>query len=275
MQENKIRLALVDMYDGEENLGIPSLKKMISAFDILEYEVFEVRNKLEIPGLDFDIYIFSGGPGSPLEGDGVWDRGFGFLLDKLWLHNQRNEDKKYALFICHSFQMVCHHLGIGTLTQRNRMSLGILPIHPTAAGKKDPIFSPLDDPFYVGDFRKWQVINPNEKQIEHLGCKILALEKVRPHVPYERALMAVRFSPEWVGTQFHPEADPDGMVVHFNKPEKREEIIAKKGEAKYHEMLGLAVDDTKLKPTFDHVIPSFLSDAIDKVVAYQNEIALV
>jgi imidazoleglycerol phosphate synthase glutamine amidotransferase subunit HisH len=34
----------------------------------------------------------------------------------------------------------------------------------------------------------------------------------RDHVQYERAIMAVRFTDYFVGTQFHPEADPVSFV---------------------------------------------------------------
>ena len=31
----------------------------------LTYQVFDVRRKVEVPDMDFDIYISSGGPGEP------------------------------------------------------------------------------------------------------------------------------------------------------------------------------------------------------------------
>jgi CTP synthase (UTP-ammonia lyase) len=42
-------------------------------------------------------------------------------------------------------------------------------------------------------------------------------------VQYERAIMAVRFTPYFVGTQFHPEADPISFISHLRK-EARDKI---------------------------------------------------
>ena len=85
------------------------------------------------------------------------------------------------------------------------MSFGTFPVHKTDAGYRESLFENLPNPFFVADFRRFQVIKPNEKQIDALGAEILALEKIRPYVPFERAIMGVRFSPEIIGVQFHPE----------------------------------------------------------------------
>ena len=78
-------------------------------------------------------------------------------------------------------------------------------------------------------FATGRVIAPDEHEIERLGADIIAREKIRNHVKLERAIMGIRLSPEIVGVQFHPEADPAGMLVHFQKRERREAIIAKHG----------------------------------------------
>ena len=54
-----------------------------------------------------------------------------------------------------------------------------------------------------------------------MGASILCIEKSRPHVPYERAIMAMRFNEYMIGTQFHPEADAAGMSIHLQTEEKR------------------------------------------------------
>jgi imidazoleglycerol phosphate synthase glutamine amidotransferase subunit HisH len=55
------------------------------------------------------------------------------------------------------------------------------------------------------------------------GAKIISLEKIRDHVQYERAIMAVRFTDYFVGTQFHPEADPVSFVsiLEIRRPKKK------------------------------------------------------
>lgn len=261
----QIKLALLDMYDGVPNLGIDNIREIIQIFKGVDCTIFDVRGKCELPGMDYDIYISSGGPGSPLEGDGVWDRAYFSLMDRLWIHNQRTKQKKFSFFICHSFQMICHQLSLGSVIKRKSESFGVFPIHMTEAGKKEKIFRGLTDPFYAADFRHWQFIQPFTDRIERMGCEILALEKIRPHVPLERAIMAMRFSPEWIGVQFHTEADPEGMLEHFTLPEKKEMMVGKKGRDKYEDMLEHLFDREKLSLTYSTILPSFLSDAIQKI----------
>ena len=256
-----MRVAILDMYDGTENLGIQSIQNIVGSYE-LEYNVYDVRGKCQIPSLDYDIYISSGGPGSPLEGDGVWDTAYYFFLDKLWNHNQRSEEKKYAFFICHSFQMICHFLSIGDVVVRHRPSTGILPVHKTQAGHLDPVFANVPEPFYAGDFRQWQVIQPNVERLQNLGCEILAIEQEQPTDEYERALMAIRFSKEWIGTQFHPEADPVGMLKHLSVASRRKEIEDQEGASHFMDMVEYAKDPGKLKVTFEAIIPSFLDQCI-------------
>ncbi len=79
----------------------------------------------------------------------------------------------------------------------------------------------LPDPFYAVDSRDYQVVQPNLSLMEEQGFRLVALEKSRPQIELERAVMAVRFSEEFIGTQFHPEADPEGMLRYFSRPDKK------------------------------------------------------
>ena len=93
-----VRLAILDMNNNVENMGIASIKRIADRFAIIDYDVFDVRYKGEVPGMDYDLYISSGGPGDPLEGDGIWDTAYFDLMDSLWQHNQVEADKKYVFF---------------------------------------------------------------------------------------------------------------------------------------------------------------------------------
>jgi homoserine O-succinyltransferase len=137
--------------------------------------------------------------------------------------------KNIVFFICHSFQMMVRFFGLAEVVERHSESFGIFPVHKTEAGKADPLLQGLADPFYGSDFRNWQVIQPNRPQMKSLGARILCIEKIRPHVPYERAIMAVRVSPEMVGTQFHPESDPASIRWHLHHPAKKDRIIEQLG----------------------------------------------
>src|SRR5437868_12996470 len=96
-----------------------------------------------------------------------------------------------------------------------------------------------------------------------MGAKILAIEKERPHVNYERAVMAIRFTDEIFGTQFHPEADPLGMTHYLLRADKQEHIVRHHGIEKYDEMLLHLNDNDKLKRTQQTILPGFLRQAIN------------
>ena len=185
-------------------------------------------------------------------------------------HNQQTEEpeaKKHCFFICHSFQMACHHFDLGTVTERYKMSFGTYPVHKTHFGKDEPFFEGLADPFYIADFRRYQVVNPNMERFHQMGAHILCLEKLRPHIHYERALMAVRFSPEMIGTQFHPEADPNGLLSYFFEPERKKSIVDEHGEARYDRMIRDLANPQKIQRTFDTVIPNFIEYAVEEMTA--------
>ena len=272
MRDTKIKATIIDLYNNEENLGIGAIEELLTDFDSkingqsLSYQTFETRYKAEIPDLSFDIFISSGGPGSPFEGEGtVWEKKYFSLLEKLWNHNQSSDRKKYLFFICHSFQMMTRFFNLGEVTKRNSRSFGIFPVHKTEEGMNDPILKDLPEPFFAADFRWWQVTQPNKKVLGELGAEILALEKDRPHKNYERALMAVRISPEIFGVQFHPEAHPEGMRYHYRQEKIKRKVIEDHGEKKYEDIIEKLEDPEKVVLTQKTVLPEFLSNAIKKL----------
>jgi len=227
---------------------------------------FDVRLKKELPDLTFDMYISSGGPGSPLENEeNGWEPLYFEWLGSVEKHNTNNATapKKHVLFICHSFQLACRYFKVGNVAKRKSTSFGVFPVHKVETAADEPVFSDLPDPFYAVDSRDYQVIEPDHDAIEQLGAKILAIEKERPHVPLERAVMALRFNDYMLGTQFHPEADADGMAMHLMQQEKMQEVIRDHGFDKWKSMLSNLGDPEKIKSTYSQVIPNFLKYAID------------
>lgn len=266
MGKKKVNLAILDMYDGEPNQGMRCIHDILSRFsDVISYREFDVRGKAQLPDVrNFDIFISTGGPGNPLEGDGNWDLRYNDFLDEIWIWNQNHSQKKQLLLICHSFQMACKHFGLGQITKRKSTSFGVTPIHKTADGMNDPLFAGLGNPFWAVDSRDFQVVQPSSRKFKALGAKIIALEKIRNHVEYERAIMAIRFSEEIVGTQFHPEADPVSFLEHLKKPMVREKIIELKGKARFRTMLEDLVDENKIYKTNETLISNFLELAVRK-----------
>ncbi len=259
-----IRVAILDLNNNVANKGLGYLCQMMESYRTpLEYQVFDVRHRNEIPDLSFDIYLSSGGPGSPLEYDGGWDKPFFSLINQLWAHNltAENDEKKYVFFICHSFQLACIHFGIGEIEERKSMKFGVFPVQKTKV--QDDIFEFLPNPFYAADFRYFQILNPKKEVLEKIGAKILAYETVE--AGQNPALMAIRFSEEMIGTQFHPEADEIGMEKYLTEDERKENIIRDFGKSEYQKMLDSAHDPEKIALTFRTILPTFLNHAIENL----------
>ena len=265
---HQIRIAVLDMYNGEPNQGMRCLIDIINRFNqIATFQIFDIRGKSEFPKIEkFDIYISTGGPGNPLEGDGNWDLKYYDFIDQLTAWNKEKAVKKHVLFICHSFQMACKHFGLAEITKRKDTSFGVMKVHKTVDGLVDPLYEGLPDPFYAVDSRDYQVVQPKLSMFKKKGAKIISLEKIRDHVQYERAIMAVRFSDYFVGTQFHPEADPISFVANLKKLETREKIIAMKGKTKFRDMLEDLLDEEKIYKTNETLIPNFLRIAINDLM---------
>lgn len=267
-----LKVAILDLNNNTPNLGLNCIKQMVrnqsgaTAEVPLVYQVFDVRHKTEVPNLDFDIYISSGGPGSPFEGEGqAWEDAYFQWLDAVWQHNQSHsvEERKHVFFICHSFQMMVRFFNLAKVMPRKGESFGIFDCEMTEVGFQEPCFQGLDNPFYIADFRKWQVVQPNLETFEKLGAEIICIEKERLHVPLERAIMGIRISPEMIGVQFHPEADPPGMAWHFSQPEREEAIKENFGEEKYAQIMAHLYDLDFLERTYETVLPNFLRIAVE------------
>ena len=272
--ENKaIRIAILDMYEGFANQGMRCIREILNQFgevnnlDIIRDE-FEVRLKKQTPDLSYDIYISSGGPGSPLESEGSeWEKVYFNWLSRLerWNQNPANVQKKQVFFVCHSFQLICRHYKLAQVTKRKSTSFGVFPMHLLMEGKGEHIFNGLKDPFYSVDSRDYQVITPDHNKLRHMGASILAIEKERPHIPLERAIMAIRFNENMIGTQFHPEADAIGMSLYLQTEEKKRTVIENHGIEKWQSMIDHLNDPEKIMWTYAHILPNFLLLAVEKL----------
>ena len=276
MEKRSVKVAILDLYDGFANQGMRCIRAILKEWaemndlDVQSTE-FDVRQKDELPDTSFDIYISSGGPGDPLKSRFEdWDIAWSRWLDNIvrWNKNPSTTQKKHIFFICHSFQLACRYFNAGIVCKRKSNSFGVFPMHMLEAGKAEPVLDGLKDPFYGVDSRDFQVIQPNHQLLNEMGATILCIEKSRPHVPYERAVMGIRFNEYMIGTQFHPEADATGMSIHLQTEEKRQSVIENHGEAKLIDMLAHLSDPDKILWTYSHIIPNFLNQsiAIEEVV---------
>ena len=275
--QKPLKVAILDLYNNVPNEGMRCIIKLINEFQKseqieIETRIFNVRANNEIPDLSHDIYFSSGGPGSPLASAEAWEESYFEFIDSVFEHN-KSEDvqygenaKKYMFLICHSFQLVSRHLGIGKITKRRSTAFGVFPVNQIDKNIKEQLFEGLPEPFYVVDSRDYQLVSPNPKRVKELGVTVLRMEKERPLVNLERAIMAIRFTEEVFGTQFHPEADGIGMLKYLSGDEKKKVVIKTHGLKKYNDMIDKLDDPDKILLTESIIIPKFLKNAYENVI---------
>jgi homoserine O-succinyltransferase len=266
-----VKVAILDLYEGQANQGMRCIRALLTEYGRthhldLQFHEFEVRLQHQVPDLSYDIYISSGGPGSPLDSEGSkWEAAYWRWLKSIEDYNAEpmTIHPKQVLFICHSFQLVCRHYGVGRVMPRKSTAFGVFPVHIIEGAAAEPVFAGLRDPFYAVDSRSYQVIQPDHDVMSRMGARLLAIEKERPHVPLERAIMAIRFNEYMIGTQFHPEADATGMSMYLQREDRKHTVIAEHGEAKWESMITQLNDPDKIGWTYSHVIPNFLDYALN------------
>ncbi len=270
-EQRTIRIAILDLYEGVENQGMRCIRAILTQYRDenqldLVWDEFEVRQEKNLPDLTYDLYISSGGPGSPLASENSeWENKFFQWIAQVekYNNNTANRIKKHVFFICHSFQLATRYFKVANVVERKSTAFGVFPVHMLPDGRKEPVFSGLSDPFFAVDSRDFQVVQPNLQRIRQLKAKILCIEKERPHVPLERAIMGIRFNEYMIGSQFHPEADPTGMTMYLKREDKKKTVIDNHGEAKWESMISHLNDPDKILWTYSHVIPNFLSIALE------------
>ena len=97
-----------------------------------------------------------------------------------------------------------------------------------------------------------------------MGAQIIALEKERPSIPLERAIMGVKFNEFMYGVQFHPEGEPGILNQYFTDTQTKESIIDEFGIEKWDRIMSTLENNEEIEMTFTHFIPNFLEKAIGK-----------
>jgi hypothetical protein len=99
-----------------------------------------------------------------------------------------------------------------------------------------------------------------------MGGTILCVEKERPHVPLERAIMGIRFNEYMIGTQFHPEADATGMRMYLLQDDKKQTVVQNHGQAKWESMIEHLNDPDKIRWTYAHILPNFIHQSAESLL---------
>lgn len=218
------------------------------------------RNLGELPTLDMDLTLSSGGPGSPFDGfDDPWCVGWRAWLDGVVERNLANpRHAPSGLMVCHSYEMSVMHFGVCIMQPRDKRKFGVMPHYPTVEGQKHALFQNFGDRLFAYEHRNWEAVDLNEKRAAQLGSVVLARESRDGHSK-GRCISAMHFAPGLEGTIFHPEADRNGVMAWVNKPEMAEAFKEAYGESTYDQMMDTLNDPSRLARTFSLFIPGWLT----------------
>ena len=265
-----LRLCLVDMNNAHVNQAMRCLRGIASSFfervrlfnPTLPCELVEVspRDTENPVPRDCDLYLSSGGPGSPFDGDGtVWVDDYGRFSDGVVESSIRDGEDQQSLFaICYSFELVVRHFKVAHIGPRAERKFGVMPIYTTPEGQRHPLLTAFGDRLFAFEHRNWEAVDPDEALLKRLGGTVLARES-RDGVSKGRALLAIEVAPGIETVQFHPEADRPGVMNWVARPEQAEAFKAQYGEFTYQAMLRTLDDPRRLARTYALVIPGWLN----------------
>jgi GMP synthase-like glutamine amidotransferase len=265
-----LRVCLVDMNNGHENQAMRCLRLIVSRFHQhvktwnpgIDLQLVHVspRDKGEAPPEDCDLYLSSGGPGSPYDGDGQrWVTDYNRFLDGIVEDNVGRGPRARALFgVCYSYEMIVRHFRLAEMVPRATRKFGVMPVYTTAAGRKHPLLAEFGDRLFAFEHRNWEAIGLDESQLEKLGGTLLALESREGQDDKGRAILGLDAAPGIETVQFHPEADRPGVVAWVSRPDQAAAFREAYGDETYERMLKTLDDPMRLARTFALLIPGWM-----------------
>jgi GMP synthase-like glutamine amidotransferase len=269
-RERPLSVCIVDMNNGHVNQAMRCLRGIVAQF-------FE-RVRAANPGLPCiltevsprdtnapvprgcDLYLSSGGPGSPYDGDGApWSLDYVRFLDGIVDASVRGGPDQRALFgVCYSFEMIVRHFELAEVAPRAERKFGVMPVYMTPAGQKHPLLGAFGDRLFAFEHRNWEAVDLDRAKLAALGGELLALES-RDGVSKGRAILGLDVAPGVEAVQFHPEADRAGVVNWVSRPEQASAFKATYGEVTYQAMLRTLDDPRRLARTYALVIPGWMT----------------
>lgn len=271
-----LRLCIVDMNNGHVNQAMRCLRGLAAGFfervqahnPGLSCEVVEVSPRdtnAPIP-TDCDLYLASGGPGSPFDGEGEpWTQDFARFVDGVVESASQGGAHRRALFaICYSFELVVHHYKLADVVPRADRKFGVMPIYTTPVGQQHPLLAPFGDRLFAFEHRNWEAVNLDERRLSSLGGQLLARES-RDGISKGRAILGLQVAPGVEAVQFHPEADRAGVMSWLARPEQAAAFKATYGEVTYLAMLRTLDDPRRLARTYALVIPGWLGRCFNEI----------
>jgi GMP synthase-like glutamine amidotransferase len=280
-----IRVCIVDMNNGHVNQAMRCLRGIVAQFfervrrhnPDLPCELGEVspRNTPDPVPDNYDLYLSSGGPGSPYDGDGTqWVMDYGRFVDGVMESSVTGGGAQRSLFaICYSFEMVVRHLNIAAVVPRVDRKFGVMPVYMTPEGQEHPLLKPFGDRLFAFEHRNWEAVDLDTRKLATLGGKLLALES-RDGVSKGRAILGLDVGPGVESVQFHPEADRPGVMNWISRPEQAAAFKATYGEVTYQAMLRTLDDPKRLARTYALVIPGWLARKFNEIAIFRDYIEL-
>ena len=276
-----LRMCIVDMNNGHVNQAMRCMRGIASAFferareqnPDLTCELVEVspRDTGNVIPRDCDLYLSSGGPGSPYDGDGEpWTFDYGSFLDGIVESVVRGGADQRALFaICYSFEMVVRHFKLAQVVPRVERKFGIMPVYTTHEGQHHPLCAPFGDRLFAFEHRNWEAVDLDTRRLSELGGALLARES-RDGVSKGRAILGLDVAPGIESVQFHPEADRAGVVNWISRPEQAAAFKATYGEVTYQAMLRTMDDPRRLARTYNLMIPGWLTRRFNALAPHRG-----
>jgi homoserine O-succinyltransferase/O-acetyltransferase len=280
-----IRVCIVDMNNGHVNQAMRCLRGIVAQFfervrrhnPDVPCELGEVspRNTTDPVPDNYDLYLSSGGPGSPYDGDGMqWVTDYGRFVDGVMESSVTGGGAQRSLFaICYSFEMVVRHLNIAAVVPRVDRKFGVMPVYMTPEGQEHPLLKPFGDRLFAFEHRNWEAVDLDTRKLATLGGKLLALES-RDGVSKGRAILGLDMGPGLESVQFHPEADRPGVMNWISRPEQAAAFKATYGEVTYQAMLRTLDDPKRLARTYALVIPGWLARKFNEIAIFRDYIEL-
>lgn len=268
-----LSVAVLDLNNGTPNQGIFCIERILDEFRdtaaelygvAVQSKVFGVRDRFEVPNAeDYDIYISSGGPGSPFEGVGLaWEISYFSLIDRIVAHNENRHDTPKCFYgICHTFELLSRYFEIGDVVPIPHKVLGIYPINLTDLGREDPMLRGLYPTLYAFEARSWEVRNLAPRYQE----RVLATNTVAS-VDGDPNISAIRITDDIEIAQFHPEGDPEGIMKRLSQTKAKLALTATLGQVGYDHMLHNIDQPDYIARTRNSVLPGFLKRSTEKIL---------
>ncbi len=274
-------MCLVDMNAGHTNQAMRCFRGIVTSFfdrvrqhnPGLSCRLSEVspRDTNDVIPRDSDVYIGSGGPGSPYDGDDQpWFADFRSFVDWMVGESQRADEERKSLFgVCYTYELLVRHFEVADMSTRDSRKFGVMPIYTTSQGQKHAMLSAFRDRLFAFEHRNWEAVNLDEKKLAALGGTLLAQES-RDGYSKGRGLLGFDFGAGIEAVQFHPEADRAGVMSWVARPEQAAAFRATYGEETYQAMLRTLDDPNRLARTFALVIPGFLQRRFNLLAAQRG-----